>query len=752
MLMLGAAVMSASMFTACDDDDDYNTNPIKGGVSLTAALTKVTRGGYMQFKGSGLDQVQTVIFPENVEVSEIEKVDNFTIRCLVPEAAEPGVVKLVAGETVLETEPISFTEPIKFVSLSAESMKAGDEITVTGENVDHIQFVRFATGEQVKVTLLDRRTKFKFIVPLTASTGELVMGYNEEVDGESIANELPCQNVVVAAPEAVGVKTLTDVMPGDVITIEGKNLDLVEAISVLGEEDTKEFTYEDGKITFKATQFMQEGQIILVAYSGLTYTAHTIVPKAAKITAAVVAKNGQTVAVESENAQLISTILFGETPAEFKVAEGVLSVTIPETAESGNITVVSNSLAKSVVEFTTVKPVNAKVSVWPLPATEEVTFTGTDLDLVKSIVFPSGEEVEVKTIDAANFSVVVPITAKTDGVQPTKVIMKNGEVVEDFQYIEVKATEYCFIPELQAEVTPGLAAQFAVVNGDALTEVLINGESVHYMFAGVNNDLFVFFPISMQGKTVNMTLISADKGEKAYKVKVAPMGEVITPVYEETVVLEGWNNNEMQIDFASAPEGARLRLFFTVTDPENPAAQIYDGHWGMVFAAKSDGTEVDLANIEEIKSKGVIDLPLDLFPYSDWGYSMIMQGQGLKVDKIAFVQGSAAQETEIFKGPLALASWDSHEMSNDQVDFSGVPADATVRIYVDCNDESGMNIFDGHWGKLYEIGGAGDAAIFDQMKADGYFELTMAELPFSDWGYTIILQGENITVKSIVWK
>jgi hypothetical protein len=112
VLMAGLMTITGGVFTSCEEDEDLSTNQIKSGVSLNAAQLQVTRGAYMQFKGTGLDQIQTIIFPGNVTVSEIEVVDKYTIRCIVPEEAVVGKVALCYGDKVIETSEIAFTEPM----------------------------------------------------------------------------------------------------------------------------------------------------------------------------------------------------------------------------------------------------------------------------------------------------------------------------------------------------------------------------------------------------------------------------------------------------------------------------------------------------------------------------------------------------------------------------------------------------------------------------------------------------------------
>ena len=110
----------------------------------------VVRGGQLRFLGSNLDQVVQVIIPGVDPITEIEVVQAGVpseIRITVPkDGPEVGYVTLVTSEglEITTKTELTYSEPIVFESLSPESVKAGDVITITGDYLNLIHEVIFS--------------------------------------------------------------------------------------------------------------------------------------------------------------------------------------------------------------------------------------------------------------------------------------------------------------------------------------------------------------------------------------------------------------------------------------------------------------------------------------------------------------------------------------------------------------------------------------------------------------------------------
>ena len=101
--MICLLAVSGMMFTACDDDLDTNQFQ-EGGVKLNVwGPCPVARGGELRFIGTGMDQVSAVMFPQEIEVTEITRVSSEEIRVTVPQEAVEGKLVLNTSQGKIET-------------------------------------------------------------------------------------------------------------------------------------------------------------------------------------------------------------------------------------------------------------------------------------------------------------------------------------------------------------------------------------------------------------------------------------------------------------------------------------------------------------------------------------------------------------------------------------------------------------------------------------------------------------------------
>lgn len=659
ILMAGLlALSSGALVTSCDDDDDYDTNQFSnGGVSLTAASLQVTRGAYMTFKGTNLNRVTSVEFPGGVS-STPEVVDEHTIKALVPEGAEPGTVKLIYDGGELETKAIAFTEPITFDDFTPKEVTAGDEITISGTYLTYIEFVQFATGENVEIKNTNR-TELKLTVPVDASTGKFNLGYYS-VDGKDTVETLleSAEILKVAEPSDLKITTPT-VKAGQDVEITGKLLRLVEyvtftgadsAINVAAIDPTKD--RESIKVTLPAKA--KDGDVKLTLFSGLEFVAgqvKTVVP-----TAAIKDKKdsygiGDIVTIEGENLDLIvSGHLNGadaDTLATFEVKDGNILLNVTKAAKSGDITLnLANGESISVEGFVTTKP----VFTFPASATplDKLSIESTLGERVTKILFGSVEAEATKTDNG--FSVQVPLEAES-GCKIVAV-MDNGEEVKALDSFGVNSFTFCAVTKFAADETKvGNLLECTVKNGDNLTDVLLEGKKTPYLLVGAT----LYVSVGTETGTKVMTLVSGETNVN-YNIKVQATGEVEQILYSDAIELDAWSaNNELNIDFSSAPADASVRIRYTKTDKnaDGPQMKIFDGHWGLAH----DASDANVDNNKELASGDYIDLPLSLFPYSDWGYSIILQGNNLVISSISWVKDYSAPTSIALKTGTDAGGW-----------------------------------------------------------------------------------------------
>lgn len=699
MLMAGLLALSGgALVTSCDEDDDYDTNQFKGGVSLTAASLQVTRGAYMTFKGSGLNQITSVEFPGGVS-STPEVVDQYTIRCLVPEGAEVGTVKLVYNGGELETKTIAFTEPITFEAFTPQSVKAGDMLTISGTYLNYIDFVKFATGENVPVEN-ENRTEFAVKVPVDASTGKFSLGYYS-VDGRDSVETLLESEAALTVAGPMGVKLANStVKAGQTVKIEGTLLRLVstvtfegvEPISVAQQDPTKDI--ESLSVVLPAEA--KSGEVVLTLLSSLEVSAGeltALLPTAAIADTTKLYAVGDTVVIGGSNLDLIAGAAFTTDEADtldfVASADGAaLKLVVSKAAKSGDITLsLANGDKLTVGGFKTLKP----VFTFPASATplDKLTVESTLAERVVKVFF--GELEAEATGNGASFTVQVPLDAKTGAV---KYAMDNGETFNVTDNFTVNDYTFCAVKDYDEEqvTTIGNLLKWQVKNGANLTDVKLNGKSTGYVLSG---DL-LFVNVGQSVGKQRVVLVSGET-EVEYYAKVVGQGLVETVVYDIPFEVKGWGGLTLPVDFPidEMPAGYKIRIRVSKADSE---LQVMDGYWGMSssWGIQDDNQKNTIHIAKEDLAAGYVDIDLFDWKGSDgssrffqdengdewWDGKMMFNADGVIISSVAYIVDYSAPTT-IWSGSFDASGWaGNQDLAWGAYDWSLVEAGQTLYFTV----------------------------------------------------------------------
>ncbi|MGN0029771.1 MAG: hypothetical protein ACI35Q_08615 [Marinilabiliaceae bacterium] len=783
MLMAGLlALSSGALVTSCDDDDDYDTNQFSnGGVSLTAASLQVTRGAYMTFKGTNLDRVTSVEFPGGVS-STPEVVDEHTIKALVPEGAEPGTVKLIYNGGELETKAIAFTEPITFDDFTPKEVTAGDEISISGTYLTYIEFVQFATGENVEIKNTNR-TELKLTVPVDASTGKFNLGYYS-VDGKDTVETLleSAEILKVAEPSELKITTPT-VKAGQDVEITGKLLRLVEYVSFNGADTminvaAADPTKDRESIKVALPAKAKDGDVTLTLFSGLEFVAgqvKTVVP-----TAAIKDKKdsygvGDIVTIEGENLDLIvSGYLNGtdaDSPATFEVKDGNILLNVTKAAKSGDITLVlANGESITVEGFVTTKP----VFTFPASATplDKLSIESTLGERVVKFTFGSVEAEATKTENG--FYVQVPLEAENGKLTYT---MDNGEEVTVNDNFTVSTYTFCAVTEFDAEQTIiGNLLKCTVKNGQSLTSVKLNGDKTTFILQGTT--LFVNVG-TIVGKQ-RMTLVSGegdDAVEVEYIVKVQGAGKVETLVYTDPVEVKDWGGVNLPVSFPvdEMPDGFVIRIHIASAGSD---LQVMDGYWGMCSSwsisddSKKNNCPISQKTMQEAIDAGTGYVEFDPFNYTDasgnsgrffwdengkkwWDGSMMFNADGVIISSIGYVVDYSAP-TAIWTGEFNNAGWaGNQDLAWGGYDWSLVDAGQTLYFdvkKVNAGSWGCISLRHGNnWGALVDAPGQYDVADADDTSTIE-FTLTQAAIDDLVANGGLVITGDNLILTKVAIK
>jgi len=369
-LLFICTIILIGLPVSCTDNNDNSSSDV---VLLSFGPCPIPRGAVLRIIGKNLDQVQSVVLPGCGPITNITKVNATEINISVPKTAENGQITLNAGsQTITSVSPLTIEGEIDLTGFSPLTAKAGDILKLEGEDLDFVQEIIFNAGVHVvKDSFISvSLTSIEVKVPLEAQTGKLAVS-----DGATtpiIAYFEDELNVILPTFESFSPDMIR---AGDVLTITGKDLDLVKSVSFGGGVTAASFTENDTNtlITVTVPDDAQDGAVILNAFSGVKVSSPTdlimVVPTITAITPTTV-KPGDLVTITGSDLDLVTQVAFGGGKQPGEIQEGgtatEIKVKVPATAKDG--TVVLTTLANKTVESSeslTIQPVGGNViTIW----------------------------------------------------------------------------------------------------------------------------------------------------------------------------------------------------------------------------------------------------------------------------------------------------------------------------------------------------------------------------------------------------
>ena len=539
LCLAGALLLTGVSFTSCLKGDDVDTNQYVGGISLNVfGPSPVARGGELRFFGSGMNQVTAVVIPGCADITDINVISDREIRITVPQEAQPGLVTLRTpnGDITTKTE-LTFTEPISIENFTPATVLPGDELTIEGEYLNLIHEVIFA--DDVTVTEEDfithERNMIKLLVPEEAQTGQIILS-----DGEELPNLIYSEeDLVVTLPSVETVVNKENAKPGDVVEINGENLDLVRQM-LMPDGTEVEFTVTSPTaIEFILPENASDGDVVVIPASGVKVTvAHLTmaVPTNLVATPASDLRGGDEIVLTGLNLDVVTSLSFpgvAENVQPASLPEKELTVVMPEAAQSGSLILNTKSGKQVSIVIETLKPLVGSYNPSSIPAGESLLINGQNLDLVASVTFGGGQTVAVSSSSASQLSVSVPMEAETGNIVLN---MYNGETVEG-PSLTVTKPQCCYVMNLPEKVDAGALLELEVANGDKLTQVNVNGSQVQFILR--DSKLMISLPAETVGEAT-LELVSSN-GSISYQIEI--VGSMGTLIYEGPLATGSWANS-----------------------------------------------------------------------------------------------------------------------------------------------------------------------------------------------------------------
>ncbi len=613
-------------FTACQTDDAQAAG---SSVQLHAfGPTPVLRGSDISFLGENLDKVTEIILPDNISITDIKVESSEKITITVPQEATVGYVTLVyPGGSITTQTMMGYTEPYEITSISPvdKSVRAGDEITISGDYLNNIVAVVFGGGAKVEMDsfIAQERSKIVVELPAEAISGKL---YVEDGNGNQLYSD---DELTILQPTISTIAPLK-IKAGNELTITGDNLDLVASIEFAGAQTATEFASQSkSKIVVATPAAIADGTISITSFAGQVVASvdalECVVPTSLSTAAADGYKAGKTMTISGKDLDLVTAVQFsGSAAASEFTYDSSISVVIPSDATSDVITL-TTAAAKSVTTpaITLVAPVVVSLESIDILSGEDIIVHGKDFDLVTGVTL-AGVDMEY-TYDAESGDITVA-TLRDSKSGDLKFTTANGTSV----HVATMTVTLDAIVNITSMPSSAASGDEITIEGSKfnMIETMYIGSSKVTSFTSRSDSSMTFIVPEVEAGEYNLAY-TLTTGENETSVGTITVGVVLTrvDVWTGELTVSGWGNVsdlawQSPSPFADMPSGATLVFEFTQTgggetqlklcNPDGwsvlPGPRVND--WGVITGFTTETTSYSYAfadsEIEVFKTKGIV--------------------------------------------------------------------------------------------------------------------------------------------------
>ena len=772
------AAIALTAFQACQSSSNLDTDQYGTELSFGSfAPNPVYRGGELTIIGSFLEQVAEVRIPGIDPITDftvVEKGKKSKITVTLPNTTEEvGKISIVGknGKVLTSKAELTYTEPIVFTDFSPKSAMPGDVITVTGDYMNLIQEVIFeggaiATGDAIKEK---GRKSLKVVVPAKAVTGKIILGDADEVeDPDNIANKSYSTADLVIGDPTVSSLAIETAKPGQTLTINGAYLNMIEKVVFEGGTEVSELTVSaDNKtLTLTLPATAQSGDVNAVSFAGKSFKAGTItlvVPTGLAVAPTPV-RADSTLTITGTGLELITGVdLPGASNVTFAFADDKITLTVPRSAAEGDITLKMDSGDQVTVAYTLVHPAVTAIAPTDIFAGDTIKVSGTDLDLISGVTL-GGKAEEFKLVEKD----IEIYTAATSVSGKIELKLDNGEVIKPGEDITVNYHSFVVVNEMPAAEHIGAAVTLKGTNFMMVDRIYIGEAKVTKYVKRADDEVSFIMPYNKIGTyPIKFELLTGEVEVCPTQIEVL-LQQNISTLWEGNVDFGAWSINwEVPADAFTKIDlkvGQEIRYYVTPTDAWWQF-QLFDGHWAALPVDEStDGTNNINTNKMDISAgyihiKVTDDILTKFTTFVDWGYSGIIQGESLILTKIEVVE-EVPQEKVIWEGNVDFGAWSVNwEVPSDAFTKIDLAIGDEIRYYVTPTDAWWQfQLFDGHWAALPVDESTDGTNNINTNKMDisaGYIHIKVTDdiltkfTTFTDWGYSGIIQGENVILTKI---
>ncbi len=292
-------------------------------------LSAAKPGDVVKVKGVNLDLVEKVVMPNGDEVEFTVNGDELSF--VLPENASDGAVCMIPASGVkVVIATIGMAEPTDLVAVPATELRAGNTIVISGKNLEVVSEIIFPGADAATDFTLKADNSIEVVMPAEAVTGDVVLNL---LSGKSVT--LP---IATAKPGDIAY-SVASIPVGDMLTVTGKNLDVVARVDFIGGVSAVPESATSGQLTVIVPTTAETGALTFVMANGESVEGPSLemsFPSCAWLTA-VPEKfvKGQIYTLSISNADRLTEVMLNGAKAQYicNASAGELTIQIPSGLE-----------------------------------------------------------------------------------------------------------------------------------------------------------------------------------------------------------------------------------------------------------------------------------------------------------------------------------------------------------------------------------------------------------------------------------
>lgn len=280
--------------------------------------------------GENLDLVKTVIVPGNPENVEVEfSVEAEQLKFELPENAADGNIEVVPASGVHVTVGVLSMAVPEITGINPVSdIKVGDEITVSGTNLDVVSTLSFAGMEETVLPTSQSDTELKVLMPDMGQSGDLIL--NTKSGKQKVAGRIE-----TLKPQFTDYDN-SNIPAGQTLQISGTNLNLVASVTFGGDKTVEVIPSSDTHISVMVPMDAESGNVILNMKNGEKVECSLLTVSKPEccyvITMPDKVEAGELLELEVANGSFLQSVSLNGASLQFILRDNKLLVSLPADA------------------------------------------------------------------------------------------------------------------------------------------------------------------------------------------------------------------------------------------------------------------------------------------------------------------------------------------------------------------------------------------------------------------------------------